>query len=102
LATRQALSLNADKIVVVEDLTSKEGKTAELAKLLKKIGANGNVLLIVEQKTPEVTRAAQNIPAVRLVSANYLNVYDVLNADCMVFSQPALKAVGNWLGKEAK
>ncbi|MGC1177201.1 MAG: 50S ribosomal protein L4, partial [Candidatus Saccharimonadales bacterium] len=45
-AIRQALSLasTAGKIVVIEDVVSKEGKTAELAKLLQKIGAEKNVL----------------------------------------------------------
>src|SRR5581483_9423334 len=44
LAIRQALSLaSADnKIVVVEKLVSKEGKTAELAKLLAKLGLKRN------------------------------------------------------------
>lgn len=111
-AIRQALSVNADKVMVIEDVVSKEGKTAELAKLLKKIGAERNVLIVVESKTPELTRAASNIPGVTVVSATYVNVYDVLNADCLVFSVAALKATTAWLagaktdktssGKEAK
>lgn len=103
LAIRQALSLAsaAGKVTVIEDIVSKDGKTADLAKLLNKIGVQRNVLIVVEQKTPELVRAGQNIPGVQLVSAQYVNVYDVLNADCIVFSQPALKVVGSWLGKEA-
>lgn len=104
LAIRQALSLasQAGKITVIEDIVSKEGKTADLAKLLVKINANRNVVLVVEAKTAELTRAAKNIPGVKVVSAQYVNVYDVLNADCIVFSQGALKTTTSWLGKEAK
>jgi large subunit ribosomal protein L4 len=102
LATRQALSLKADKIVVIEDVVSKEGKTADLAKLLIKIGAQRNVLIVVDNKTPELVRAAQNIPGVQVVSSTYVNVYDVINADCIVFNQAALKVTTDWLGKEAK
>ena len=79
---------------------------------MNKIGANRTVLLVVEQKVPELVRAAQNIQGVQVVGARYLNVYDVLNADCIVFSQSALKATTDWLaavaspkvspGKEAK
>jgi ribosomal protein L4 len=36
--------------VVIEDLISKAGKTADLAKLLTKIGAERNVVIVVEQK----------------------------------------------------
>jgi large subunit ribosomal protein L4 len=102
LAIRQALSLKADNVVVIEDVVSKEGKTADLVKLLAKIGAERNVLIVVDNKTPELVRAARNLQNVRVVNSNYVNVYDVLNADCLVFSQPALKAVSEWLGKETK
>jgi len=103
-AVRQALSLasTANKIIVIDDLASKNGKTAELAKLLAKIKAERNVLLVVEQKTPELMRAAQNLANAQVVSAKYLSVYAVLNADCIVFSKPALTVTTGWLGKEAK
>jgi len=103
-AVRQALSLasEANKITVIADITSKDGKTAELAKLLGKIKAERNVLLVVEKKTPELMRAAQNLANVSVVSAQYLSVYLVLNADCIVFSQAALTSTTDWLSKEAK
>ncbi len=104
LAIRQALSLAADagKLIIIEDINSKDGKTAELAKLLTKIGAGKNILIAVEHKTPELTRASQNLPGVKLVAAGYVNVYDVLNADNIVFSQAALKATSERLNREAK
>lgn len=104
LAIRQALSLAADagKLIIIEDLVSKAGKTAELSKLLAKIEAAGNTLIVVEQKTPELTRACQNIQKVKLVSAHYVNVFDVLNADKIIFSQAALKLTTDWLSGEAK
>jgi large subunit ribosomal protein L4 len=99
LALRQALSLSAseNKVSVIEDITSKAGKTADLAKLLAKIDAKRNVLLVVEHKTPELTRAAKNITGAQVVNANYVNVYDVLNADKVVFSKAALAVCTAWL-----
>ena len=104
LAIKQSLSMafGANKISVIEDVVSKDGKTADLAKLLKKIGAERKVLIVVDQKTPELTRAAANLQEVQVVNSNYVNVYDVLNAHCIVFTQAALKATTDWLGKEAK
>jgi large subunit ribosomal protein L4 len=104
LAIRQALSLAADngKLIIIEDVTSKEGKTAELAKLLAKVGADRSTLIVVEQKTDELTRACQNLRPVKLVSAHYVNVYDVLNADKIIFSKTALEATTAWLSKETK
>lgn len=104
LAICQALSLAAgsNKISVIEDIVSKEGKTAELGKLLAKIEATKTTLLIVDNKTPEMVRASQNLQKVKLISAHYINVFDVLNADKVVFSQPALAATTAWLSREAK
>jgi large subunit ribosomal protein L4 len=104
IAVRQALSLAAtdNKITVIEDIVSSKGKTAELAKLLTKIKAERSVLLVVEQKTPELMRAARNLNNVDVVRAQYLSVFAVLNADCIVFSRAALSATTVWLGKEAK
>jgi large subunit ribosomal protein L4 len=103
-AVRQALSLASkdNKIVVIEDVVSKAGKTADLASLLTKIKAERNVLIVVEEKTPELLRASRNLANVSIVRAHYLNVYDLLNADTIVFSQAALKATTTWLTKEAK
>jgi large subunit ribosomal protein L4 len=99
LAIRQALSLaNAGgKLVVIEKLASKEGKTAELATLLTKVGAQRNIVVVVTEKTPELIRAAANLGDVKLVSATYVNVYDVMNADTIVLTSDAVKAVEAWL-----
>jgi len=104
LAVRQALTLaaEANKVTVVEDLVSKEGKTAELSKFLKKIDADRNVLIVVDNKQPELLRAAANLSGVIVVGAHYVNVYDVLNADTIVFTQAALKNTTEWLSKSAK
>lgn len=102
LAIRQALSLAAadNKVVVIEDIKLKDAKTAELAKLLSKIDATKRVLVVVENKSEELVRAAANLPEVKLVQATYVNVYDTLNADRIVVTEGALKAVVAWLGGE--
>ena len=100
LAIRQALTVaaTANKVVVIEDIVAKDGKTAELVKLLAKIKATKNVLLVVEHKTEELVRASANIQQVKLVQAQYVNTYDVLNADTIVFTKVAVDVVTKWLG----
>lgn len=100
LALRQALSLKADNVKIIEAFECKDGKTAATSKLLAKIEAVGNVLIVVSQKDELVERATRNLPNVKAVHANYLNVYDVINADCIVMSQKALAAVNEWLGSK--
>lgn len=105
LAVRQALSMkNAEKTVFVLDKDVKfTGKTKDAAKVLKDMKLEGkNVLAVAAEKTPEVLRSTNNLPNVKLVRATYLNVFDIMNADAIVFSEAALKATENWLIGEEK
>lgn len=104
LAIRQALSLavEANNVIVMEDIVLKIGKTAELVQLFEKVGATRNILIVVDSKTPELIRASRNLANVKLVSATYVNTFDAMNADTIIFSQPALAIVSEWLGKETK
>jgi large subunit ribosomal protein L4 len=101
LAIRQALSLAADanKIIVVEAIDLKTARTSEVANLLSKVGVKRKTLVVVDNKTDELSRATNNLPDVKLVQATYLNVYEVMNADTIVLTNSALSAVSNWLGE---
>jgi large subunit ribosomal protein L4 len=99
-ALRQALSLAAkeDKIKVIETFTIADGKTKSVINLLNKIDARGNMLLVVANKDAALVRSTGNIGGLQLVQANYLNVYDVTNADMIIIEKTALEAVSAWLG----
>ncbi len=105
LAVRQALSMkNAEKAIVVLDKDVKlDGKTKSAVKVLKDLKLEGkNVLAVANEKTPEVLRSTNNLPNVKLVRATYLNVFDIMNADAIVFSEAALKSTTAWLIGEEK
>lgn len=105
LAVCQALSLkNAAKAVVVLPATTKlDGKTKTAAKILKDLKLDGkNVLAVAAEKTPEVLRSTNNLTNLKLVRASYLNVFDIMNADAVVFSEAGLKAAEKWLIGEEK
>ncbi len=98
-ALRQALSLSAseDRVFVIETFETKDGKAAPVVKLLNKIDAKGNVLLVVSVKDELVERSVRNLQNVKAVQANYLNVYDIMNADTLVVSEKALAMINEWL-----
>ena len=103
LAVRQALSMkNAEKAVLILPVDVKlTGKTKDAAKVLKDMKLEGkNVLAVAAEKTSEVLRSTNNLPNVKLVRATYLNVFDIMNADAIVFSEAALMATTDWLKEE--
>ena len=105
LAIRQALSLkNAEKAVKVLAADIKlTGKTKDAEKVLKDLKiADKYVLAVAAEKTPEVLRSTNNIANLKVVRATYLNVFDIMNADVVVFSEAGLKAATEWLVGEEK
>ena len=104
LAIKQALSLKnkAKAITVLESAVKFKGKTKDAAKLIKDLKLDDkNVVLVVNEKTPEILKSTNNLDHVKLTRATYLNVFDTMNADAIVFEPEALKATEAWLtGKE--
>jgi len=98
-ALKQALSLAVtdNKLIIIDNIST-NGKTSEMAKLLKKIKATRNTLVVVDHKSAELTRSTSNLDKVKLVQAKYLNVYDLLNADSLVLTKPAIATISDWLG----
>ena len=100
VAVRQALTLaNQAKKIVVKDIKT-TGKTAEIAKFLAENKIERKTLIVTGEKTPELMRATNNLQQVLVVSANYLSVYHILNADTIVIMPNALPVLSQWLEKE--
>lgn len=99
-AIRQALSLKAaaDHVAVIEAFDSTDGRVKATTELLGKLKLEGFVVLVVPEKTDLIVRATRNIAGLEVVTATYLNVFTIMNADHLVFTAPALEAVKNWLG----
>lgn len=86
-ARRQALkSVLSDKIKhgnvrVVSDLIWKAPKTKQAVALLDKLGMEGKILAIFRDEAEAVTKSFANLPEVKIISADQVNVYDLLNSD---------------------
>ena len=100
VAIKQALTLaNKDNRIIVKDIST-TGKTAEIVKFLQDNKIDRKVLIVVDEKTPELIRATNNLRQVRLVSALYLNVFNILNADTIVLNNKSVPVITDWLNKE--
>jgi large subunit ribosomal protein L4 len=99
-ALRQVLSIAAkeDRVKVIEAFSVTDGKTKSANAFLTKLGASGNILLVLASKDSKAIKAANNISGLKLVSANYLNMFDVSNADEMIIEKAALESISAWLG----
>lgn len=98
-ALRQALSMAAEegRVKVIESFENKEAKTAVTVAFMKKIEATGSILLVLDRKDEKTERAVNNVATIKAVNANYLNVFDIMNADAIVVTQVALDMINTWL-----
>lgn len=99
VATSQALTLavKSGALAVIDDFIVSDGKTKSASKLLDKIGADRRVLIAVSKADEPTRRALNNIQDVKLITAGYLNAYDILNADLVVLTKPALDDISAWI-----
>ena len=97
LALRTALMSRADAITVVRDFGKglDKPKTREIVAGLQRLGisANAKVLLILDGASDVIRLSVNNLETVRLIKADQLNVFDLLNANHLVVSEEALAKI---------
>jgi large subunit ribosomal protein L4 len=94
-ALKSALSrkLADEQILVLDNLTLENHKTAALAKSLKGLGVERKALLVDSRDNENLHMASRNQSALKTVDALAVNVYDVVDRDLVIFSQAALEAL---------
>jgi len=97
LALRTALISRAEDIIVVKGFAAdlETPRTKAITEALGRFGiaAGAKVLLILDDASDAVRRSVQNIEKVKLIRADQLNVFDLLNANKLVVSEEALQKI---------
>ncbi len=99
-AVRSALSAKAadSAIVVLDELALTEPKTKEMAAVLKLLIGGDSALIVLAGPDEPVERSARNLPEVKTLRAQYLNIRDLLGYNRLVMPLGALEAVCAHLG----
>ena len=95
LALKSVLSAKAaeQNIVVIDEIKMEAPKTAEFAKFLNAVGAQGKALVVTAAADTNVVKSGRNIPGCEVTFANLINVYDIVNAGKLVVDQEALRKI---------
>lgn len=105
LALRTALMSRSDDTLVVQDFGEflPSPKTKEVAQALQRWGiqADEKVLLIVADKQENVYLSVRNMPFVKLIRADQLNIFDLVNADKLVITEGAIAKIQQVYGEES-
>jgi len=102
-ALRSALSVKASDqaILVLDDFVLSEPKTSQMAQVVGNLVGESSVLVIFPEKNENynlVAKAANNIPDLKLLIANYMNIRDLLGFDKVIIQKDALDVIESYLG----
>ena len=97
LALRTALMSRISDSKIIKDFGSKleVPKTREIVALLNRVGIDpdGKILIILNKPSEIIKRSIRNLEKVKLISADQLNVFDLLNANSLLIGEEALSTI---------
>ena len=95
LALKSAFSskVKDNEMIVLDSISLDTYKTKTVADMLKALGADKTVLLVLPENNKTVIASAHNIPGVKTALTNTLNVYDILNADKFIVVKDAVAQI---------
>ncbi|MFO7838139.1 MAG: 50S ribosomal protein L4, partial [Desulfosalsimonadaceae bacterium] len=94
LALKMAISskLQAESLVVLDGFELQEIKTKTVARAIAALNLE-KPLIVVDKEDRELELSARNIPGVKVLRVEGLNVYDILNHEHLVLLEPSIKLI---------
>ena len=104
LALRTALMARVEDVIAIKDFGSniKVPKTREILDFLARLGIaeNSKVLIILSEPSETIRKSVRNLKKVKLIGADHLNVFDLLNANSLIIGEDALGKIQEVYGND--
>ena len=94
LALAGALSDRAGEgnVIVVDEWSFETPKTKDASAALEAIGAEGKVLVVLDDGDGNAAKSFRNLPHVSCLHSAELNTHDILDSDVVIFTKATLKS----------
>ncbi len=95
LAIKSALSskVKENEIIVLDQLTLDQPKTKQFTAIMKNLNVDRKALVVSAEYDDNVALSARNIPGIKFVAADGINVLDVLRYDKLIITKAAVEKV---------
>lgn len=99
-ALRSALSVKASEaqVRVLDVLEMQEPKSKDVLSILQNLGVDSSTLILLPQRDEVILRSVRNLPEVRTLVAQYLNVRDLLKYEYILMPLASLEVIEGILG----
>ena len=94
-----ASKLAENRLVLIDKLELAEPKTTLVSTMLETLGVQENALILIASENKNLTLAARNIPSVKVLRMENINVYDLLKYRYLITTQDALNSIQEVFGK---
>ncbi len=91
--------VNENKLILLDKIALSEPKTKQLAALLQTLGVAESAMVLLASENKNVALAARNIPNVKVLRMESINVYDLLRYRYLITTQEAVNAIQEVYGK---
>jgi len=100
LAMKSALSSKVidNNIMVLDELNMDQPKTQEMVKILDLLNIYDSTLVVTADGDSNVTKSVRNIPGVKPIRADFMNVYDLLKYDTLLITRGAIDRIEEAFG----
>jgi large subunit ribosomal protein L4 len=92
LISALSMKFREERMVVLRDFPMEEAKTKRFQEVIDRFGF-GKVLFVTDGSQPILEKSSRNIPQVKMVRPEGINVYDLLKYDHVVFFEPSIKSI---------
>ncbi len=95
LALKSALSskVSENEIIVLDKLSFDVIKTKQMVEVLKNLKIEGTAVVLIADKNDNVERSTSNIPGVKTLLANTINVFDLVKHNKLIITKDAVSKV---------
>ena len=87
--------LNSNNLVVVDGISFEKPNTKEADKFYKALPYEKNILFGLAEKNEGIEKSSSNLPYVKTILVNYLNIKDLLKYNTLVLEKSSLDVLAN-------
>ncbi len=95
LALKSVLTskVNENEIIVLDKLSFDTIKTKQMVEVLNNLKVDGTAVVLIAEKDEKIEKSARNIPGVKTLLANTINVYDLVKHNKLIITKDAVSKV---------
>jgi len=99
IASALSAKVNDTRLIVLDKIELTAPKTKDMSTMLKTLGVSESALVLLSADNRNVALASRNIPSVKVLRMENMNVYDLLKYRYLITTQDALVKIQEVYGK---